>query len=109
MIVFFRGRRVPIILVMVISTRSVSTVTGIKNRKRKVLSAYWRETGAFLMSENRKFDNVTKLIHILVRFFEKNVIIPVIFECPLFWLGLFNKKYRGVKFLVFLQYGLLMY
>ena len=61
------------------------------------------------MSENRKFDNVTKLIHILVRSFEKNVIIPVILECPLFWLGLFNKKYRGVKFLVFLQYGLLMY
>ena len=89
MIVFFRGRRVPIILVMVISTRSFSTVTGIKNRKRKVFSAYWRETGAILMFENRKFDNVTKLIHILVRFFEKNVIIPVIFECPLFWLGPF--------------------
>ena len=109
MIVFFRGRRVPIILVVVISTRCFLTVTGFKNRKRKVLSAYWRETGAFLMSENCKFDNVTKLIRILVRFFEKNVIIPVIFECPLFWLGLFNKKYRGVKFLVFLQYGLLMY
>ena len=69
------------------------------------------KTGAILMFflKNRKFDNVTKLIHILVLFFEKNVIIPVIFGCSLFWLGPFNKKYRGVKFLVFLQYGLLMY
>ena len=61
------------------------------------------------MSENRKFDNVTKLIHILVRFFEKKVIIPVILSALCFGWVLLIRNTGVLSFLVFLQYGLLMY
>ena len=91
MIVFFRGRRVPIILVVVISTRCLSTVTGFKKKRKEKYSVHIGEKQGLILVflKNRKFDNVTKFIHILVLFFEKNVIIPIIFGCSLFWLGLF--------------------